>query len=359
MIASPFKAEKAQLAAELDQLATLLDRPQKELDVAAIEGSLDALNSISKDCTQALHADRLSQFKAQQSQAQMLAQNHKHQVELSQVTLHIATLIKGVRAQIWGKRIPLTLPLEQDHPTHSETYLSDEIFLALHKFVCSRPQQNRGREQGQYADIPLRQSQFLNLISAAHRIALAQRREFPLRFLDVGCGSGLKVLSAANLFQKADGLEYDTGYAELARHLCHTKSPTGPRIMDGNALEFEGYDGYDVIYFYKPISDQDKMMTLEQRIVEFARPSTILITPYHDFTARSEDLGCARVADHIYITQSSAEQGEMLAQDATEIGLTPKSMFVRQPSDAMWRGVVDASLRNGFNPFREDEADLD
>lgn len=357
LIASPFKAEKAQLEAELERLAVLLDRPQKEQDVEAIVASLDALERISRGHTQALHQERLNQHMAGHSRSPQPVQNQKHHVELSQTILHISTLITGVRLQILGKRIPLTLPLSADHPVASDTYLSDDIFSTLHKLLSPIPQQDRGRDKGQYADIPLLQSKFLRLIGATYRIALTQRRPFPLRFLDVGCGTGLKVLSAAKLFHQSDGLEYDTGYAELARQLCLTAGLTCSNIIVGDALEYTGYDQYDIIYFYKPISDRDMLIALEQRIAKLARPKTILITPYDDFTTRAEDLGCARVAEHIYVTQANATEGETLAADATLTGLTTHAMFHPEPSDEMWRGVINASLRNGFNPFSEGEGE--
>src|SRR4051812_34867677 len=41
-----------------------------------------------------------------------------------------------------------------------------------------------------------------------------QRKDFS--FLDVGCGIGLKVLLASKFFARADGVEFEAGYAETA-----------------------------------------------------------------------------------------------------------------------------------------------
>ena len=94
---------------------------------------------------------------------------------------------------------------------------SDRVFTALHRVVNPAAQDAGSADFGCHPDIPLLPSVFLAHAHAALRVALAQNRPAPLRFLDVGCGGGVKVMLAAEIFGQADGLEYDPGYVAAAR----------------------------------------------------------------------------------------------------------------------------------------------
>jgi predicted O-methyltransferase YrrM len=137
----------------------------------------------------------------------------------------------------------------------------------------------------------------------------------------VGCGGGIKVLLAAEYFPRADGLEYDAGYAATARQVLDRAGRLPSRVIHADALSFDGYGEYDVIYFYQPMKSPDGLRALEQRIATQARPGTILIAPYGLFSDRAEALACGRVDGAVYLAATPAAKAEALRKRAERIGI--------------------------------------
>ena len=52
---------------------------------------------------------------------------------------------------------------------------------------------------------------------------------------------------------------------------------------------------------------------------------TILITPYPAFEKRGPELGCARIGQHVWVTDTTQDEADELAERATEMGtlITP------------------------------------
>lgn len=153
-----------------------------------------------------------------------------------------------------------------------------------------------------HGDIPLPMNRFRNLISGAARLLRAMDRAEPWSFLDVGCGAGLKLLAAQEVFDHVEGIEHNPARAARARSLNRTAlrhrrqaeaSPTPwltgtlpmarAEVHTADALTFDGYDRFDVIYAYRPIADHALRAQMERRIIAGARPGTVLIMPYADF----------------------------------------------------------------------------
>lgn len=190
-------------------------------------------------------------------------------------------------------------------------------------------------QDGRHGDIPLPMGRFLQLIRAAGRLLRALDRPEPWSFLDVGCGLGLKLLAAQEVFDRVEGVEITPATAARAKALLAaarrnriaaeaTPTPwlTGTlprgraRIHCADALGFDGYGAFDVIYAYRPIADAAPRHRLEQRIVAQARPGALLILPYPDAVPH----GCDLLAPGLYWKPAPGLTTAALIRRASHIG---------------------------------------
>lgn len=90
------------------------------------------------------------------------------------------------------------------------------------------------------------------------------------RFIDVGSGIGTKIAVAQSLFRlNAVGIEYDKEMMKYA----YAKS----RFTQlGDALLFEQYHWYDIIWLYRPFRDPLSQRKLEHKIYEEMKPGAII-----------------------------------------------------------------------------------
>ncbi|MFT7286113.1 MAG: SAM-dependent methyltransferase [Halieaceae bacterium] len=101
------------------------------------------------------------------------------------------------------------------------------------------------------------------------------------RFLDVGCGIGEKPFLAYALgrFQQCDGLEVNTGYLTIAEFLFDciaTETPYPVKLIAADALAFDSYGEYDVIYMYRPLGDAAMAGELMRQIAAQLKPQAIM-----------------------------------------------------------------------------------
>jgi len=101
-------------------------------------------------------------------------------------------------------------------------------------------------------------------------------------FLDVGCGTGEKPFLAYALggFDAADGLEYDPKTVAVAEYLLHgaaTKQPYPIRVFCQDALEFDRYGDYDVVYMWRPLRSAALMRQLIARIAAQIKVGAIVM----------------------------------------------------------------------------------
>jgi SAM-dependent methyltransferase len=255
---------------------------------------------------------------------------------------------KLVRVQVPAIRQKLyRRPTHTEAVTTSQLSVNDRIFNDLHLLLGQHSQDEKSRDHGCFADISLPQSVFIEHVHAAHRVLLAKRLRHPARFLDVGCGGGLKVLSAAKYFARADGLEYDSGYAASAQNLFDISHNDTCRVIEADGLTYENYDQYDVIYFYRPMRHIELLRQLEEQIVQTAQPGTLIIAPYKMFDYRYEELGCARIADRLYITQTSQSDADALRRVAEMTGVCVTVPV--QNAVSVWDPILKASMAKGFS----------
>ena len=242
--------------------------------------------------------------------------------------------------------------LPRKHAAMVQIDLLDTAMIWLHRLVIPPQQSEAAVALGCYPDIPLGSVSFMSHAHVAYRAALAQKRTRPLRFLDVGCGGGIKVLLAAGLFDEAVGFDYDAAYVDAAQASFARMGAQRCQAFRGNGLEFEDYAGFDVIYLFKPMSDPGALARLEARIVDDARPGTIVIAPYQEFFLRHEGHNCHRLQGAVYITAQSEAAVRELHAEACRMGPDVRSpdCGVHQAHPQWLRALFMACAENGHMP---------
>ncbi len=221
-----------------------------------------------------------------------------------------------------GRRVPLYPAFRPEDTALRERYRAmDAAFMAMHRLANPTDQNASAEDHGCFSDIPLPPSDFAAHVHAASRVAIAQRRPRPLRFLDVGCGGGIKVLMAAEFFEVSHGLEYDPGYALNAEQTLARAGTPGCHAFEGDGLTFDGYGSYDVIYFFRPMRDDAGMRALEARIVTEAREGTLLIAPYREFDPANQPRPVARIAGAVHVVGADEAAAEALHDAAERSGV--------------------------------------
>lgn len=249
-----------------------------------------------------------------------------------------------------GKRVALEPVFPADDPRVSQRSIINGAFAKLDDMRRTGGQSDEALAHGCFSDIPLPPSMFLELIHAAWRLLAAEGRAEGARFLDVGCGAGSKPLLASLVFDRADGLEYDPVYFRDADALLGSfRAPNG-KAIHGDALAFEGYRDYDVIYFYRPMVAYENITALERQVVAHVRPGTILIAPYEDFFLRNERLGAPRAAELIAVAgRTPAEVRAMVAAaERTGVTIPPPGTAGPRSDEGLWGPVMHALRVNGF-----------
>ena len=199
-----------------------------------------------------------------------------------------------------------------------------------------------------HRDIPLSGAYFINLLTAARRILLARGHDGPVRFLDMGCGAGTKVLAASAVFEIAHGGEYSPKYVAQARSFFTRLGADPDVILETNALTFDDYASYDVIYFYRPLKNIDLAVQMEERILDQARPGTLLIAPLNVTLGRLPDR-VLKIADKIFITGQTRDAIAELVRDAERKGCETRiTPFPEDEVLGFWQPLVTRSRRNGF-----------
>lgn len=336
-------AQEADLDRAAVTCAAHLRLPLSPADRRALEQALKQLS----DCLQrvTMTANRI-RFGRAGGQADL------RQRSLAEVDARVRTLARVIacyRRILAARPKPLYPPDDRRDLRSEQALASDRVYIALNKVVNPESQDGAAETLGCWPDIPLPPSRFLGHAHTAYRVALAQRRPGPLRFLDVGCGGGIKVLLAAEFFARADGLEYDAGYAATARQVLDRAGRLPSQVIHGDALTYDGYGDYDVLYFYQPMKSLEGLRALEERIATQARPGTILIAPYGMFSDRAEGLGCGRVDGAVYLAGTSARDAEALRRRARHIGIEiPRPDDWKYLNNGYLRTLIEACQQAGY-----------
>lgn len=249
-----------------------------------------------------------------------------------------------------GRAVRLYPPQDPADTVVQALSAMDRAFLVLDRAFADVEQDPEAAAHGCFADIRLRPSHFLAHMQAAWRLLSAEGRVRGARFLDVGCGAGSKVLIASGFFAEADGLEYDPGYVAVAGRLIGTPRAPRTRVFAGDALAFEGYGAYDVIYFYAPMRDTEKLRALEERIAALARPGAVLVSPYDEFPQRARELGAEPVGGAVSLAGTGPEAAAARLAAAERVGTRiPDPGLLRDlPQDGLWAPLLHGLRAAGF-----------
>lgn len=145
------------------------------------------------------------------------------------------------------------------------------------------------REKGEYQCILLDHTIFMELMHRVGKICKKRyNRVYPYEysFVDAGCGVGHKVFLASRLgFEKITGIDIEYQYLSAAKKTIKQFCEDGIvkhylfkkiKFIEQNILE-TNYSNFDIIYFYVPLSDHDKEIKFEKKIVETAKSGAIII----------------------------------------------------------------------------------
>jgi SAM-dependent methyltransferase len=198
--------------------------------------------------------------------------------------------------------------------------LMSNAFTRAHRAFNPALQDPATAEQGAFDDIPMDTADFIAAVHLAYRIRLAVKTAHPWRFLDVGCGGGMKVALAADFFDEATGIELDPGFVQSATQTFAAMGSRRCEVIEADALAFDGYGRFDVIYLYRPLRDLEALMQLEHRIIDESPADAILIAPYRSFALRAAQLGCTHIGGHVYLKRPPDRQLARLLIEVRRMG---------------------------------------
>jgi len=101
--------------------------------------------------------------------------------------------------------------------------------------------------------VPLSVGEFVRVMDTALKVFHADHGKAADTFLEVGCGPGWITKMVDCLGMNATGLEKNPAYCQIARAICGES-----HVIEADALTYQEYGKYDIIYFYMPFKD-DKM----------------------------------------------------------------------------------------------------
>lgn len=136
-----------------------------------------------------------------------------------------------------------------------------------------------------YDFIPYSIQIVLSLFNAIRRNKLSTVKGTPVpnhisSFLDVGCGVGNIMLAAKNVFSNTvHGIEYDEYYVDFCRKITGADSRqfNKMKVFHQDAMNFDKYGEYNIIYFYCPFHDPAQQKRLEKIIEKQMKVGCIYI----------------------------------------------------------------------------------
>jgi len=131
---------------------------------------------------------------------------------------------------------------------------------------------HKDSRKGNYAYLPFSHMTFFKGLKKI----LEEQGKKPkdVRFLDVGCGMGTKLILAQILkIGTVHGIEVNKNYAKIAQRL------QGVTIHQMDAIKFKNYGQYDVIYLYHPIQNEKKSVGLDRLVRTEMNEDAVLLYP--------------------------------------------------------------------------------
>lgn len=150
--------------------------------------------------------------------------------------------------------------------------------------------------KGAYSYIPLDLDEFFDMmflletrLSEDPDYRHTDKPHRPVSFLEVGCGHGrnLHLLRATDRFcmEKIVGFDIVPEYVEAGR----TFFELGDDIFKDDALTFD-YGGFDVVYYYRPFSDEKLQRKFEKRVISTVKRGAYIVASLSDSLDRAREL---------------------------------------------------------------------
>jgi hypothetical protein len=305
----------------LDRAMGARPSARDDAELAAIAGALPGIGERMEEA-----ARRLARSALDREDDAFLRRARKN----ARLASDIAEVIARVRAH---RATPLLIRTAGGTPGAAREEVLATAFLSLELSVNGETQSETMRGYG-FPFVPHHPGRFVESMQAAFRVLSALGRLEGARFLDVGAGAGTKLLLAQEFFAEAHGIELDEGYLARAALIGNAGGPVR-RVFAGDALAYEGYGEFEVIYAWVPPSLSEIQNALERRIWEGAREGTVVVAPY----LRASFLhGLPSVAPQIFV---KGYEGAALEELRREAELTGPLV----PPPVRWR-----KARNWANP---------
>lgn len=137
--------------------------------------------------------------------------------------------------------------------------------------------------EGSFGYIPLDLDDFLNAILELEDVLCAdpdykhgELRHKPCSFLEVGCGTGRNV----HILSRTDRFAFDCIHGfDLSERMIETgrqRYGLTKELFVQDCLEFD-YSGYDVVFFYCPLSDNAIEAQFEERLIDTLKPGAYIV----------------------------------------------------------------------------------
>lgn len=202
----------------------------------------------------------------------------------------------------------VSIPIRENPLIGPLCKLAENLFTAeserLNKTIGDNDEQKQSytvKEDGGYKCIHLGCGEFLIKIEEVlekEKIEISYNESGgkplnKIKFLDIGSGVGQKVFLAYKVFGlDSYGLELRLPFVQRANEILGFSlfdyRPENKRVFQANALTFDKYNEFDIIYFYCPIARKDLQIQLEQKIAKDCKKGTVLIAFTSNFFPDSE-----------------------------------------------------------------------
>lgn len=163
---------------------------------------------------------------------------------------------------------------------HDSTDCGGEVFAFYRRIevVLSKTLSCSAHNTDSWCNIPYSNGCFIRLIKQVLS-KIKKKKDKPIKFLDVGCGFGLKCWLAHILGLEATGIDLCKEYVELARKIFwySYRDEFILKIQQANALKYKGYGDYDIVYMYHPIRNNDLMQKVVDRVTQQMKPGAFLV----------------------------------------------------------------------------------
>jgi SAM-dependent methyltransferase len=163
---------------------------------------------------------------------------------------------------------------------------NDELAEAIALALCPRRTGNYKTEPDAYQESHFHYIAF-SPVNFIQRLKVFGCFRKTGKFLDIGCGLGEKVFLAHvfGQFSRCDGLEYDAKTFAVAEFLLDRIQPRDHypiKLIQGDALAFDDYGDYEVVYMYRPMRDHGLMRKLMRRVAAQIKPGAIMLDVLRD-----------------------------------------------------------------------------